>query len=235
MRRPWGRKLLFIFFGKKKDKRNWPSWVVKTDEERIENLTHLFKDKSEWIATEKIDGTSTTFSVKRGHGFKKNEFFVCSRNVVFDKPDKKCFYETNVYTEMYIKYNIEQVLTEMLEKYPEAEWITIQGETFGANIQRRDYHMKDHDFRAFNLIMSHTGRWNTEKMAKELNLYNVPSVPIICTHFVLPDTLEELRSFVNSKPSAIDNDIKEGIVFRSLDGSRSFKCVSPEFLIKYHQ
>lgn len=235
MRRSWGRKLLFIFFGKKKDKRNWPSWVAKTDEERIENLTHLFKDKSEWIATEKIDGTSTTFSVKRGHGFKKNEFFVCSRNVVFDKPDKKCFYETNVYTEMYVKYNIEQVLTEMLEKYPEAEWITIQGETFGANIQRRDYHMKDHDFKAFNLIMSHTGRWNTEKMAKELSLYNVPSVPIICTHFVLPDTLEELRSFVNSKPSAIDNDIKEGIVFRSPDGSRSFKCVSPEFLIKYHQ
>ena len=33
MRREWGRKLMFFFFGKKKDKKNgWPSWVSKTDE-----------------------------------------------------------------------------------------------------------------------------------------------------------------------------------------------------------
>ena len=236
MKREWGRKLLFVFFGKKKDKKTgWPEYIKKTDEERIENLPYLFNDKSEWIATEKIDGTSTTFSIKRGHGFKKNEFFICSRNVVFDKPDKKCFYETNVYTEMCDKYNMEQILTEMLEKYPKAEWITIQGETFGAGIQKRDYHMKDHDFRAFNLIMSNTGRWNSEAMKEELDQYNIPSVPIICTHYILPNTLEELRTFVNSAPSAIDNDIREGIVFRSLDGTRSFKCVSPEFLIKFHQ
>ena len=35
MKRNWGRKLLFIFFGKKKDKRGWPAWVQKTDEERV--------------------------------------------------------------------------------------------------------------------------------------------------------------------------------------------------------
>ena len=36
MKRSWGRKLMFFFFGKKKDKKNgWPSWVQKTDEERI--------------------------------------------------------------------------------------------------------------------------------------------------------------------------------------------------------
>ena len=31
----WGKKLLFIFLGKKGDGRNWPMWVVKTDEERV--------------------------------------------------------------------------------------------------------------------------------------------------------------------------------------------------------
>ena len=36
MKRNWGKKLLFFFFGKKKDKKNgWPVWVAKTDEERI--------------------------------------------------------------------------------------------------------------------------------------------------------------------------------------------------------
>lgn len=93
--REWGKKLLFFFFGKKRDKKSgWPSWVVKTDEERCQNMPWLFKSGSpeqteEWIATEKIDGTSTTFTMK-GYG-KKREFYVCSRNVVFDKPDKKMF------------------------------------------------------------------------------------------------------------------------------------------------
>ena len=36
-KRNWGKKLLFIFFGKKKDARNWIEGVPKTDEERIEN------------------------------------------------------------------------------------------------------------------------------------------------------------------------------------------------------
>ena len=236
MKKEWGKKLLFLFFGKKKDKRNWPAWVQKTDEERIENLPYLFKDKNEWIATEKIDGTSTTFTIKRGKGFKKNDFYVCSRNVVFDKPDKNCYYNTNVYIEMAEKYHMEEVLIKLLDAYPNAEWITIQGETYGAGIQKRDYSMKDHDFMAFNLIMSHTGRWNTIDMTKELTEnFNIPCVPIIDEHFILPDTIEELRNFVNSQPSIIDEKIKEGIVFRSKDGLKSFKCVSPEFLIKFHQ
>ena len=236
MKKTWGKKLLFLFFGKKKDKTGWPAWVSKTDEERIENLPYLFKDKNEWIATEKIDGTSTTFTIKKGKGFKKNDFYVCSRNVVFDKPNKNCYYDTNVYTEMAEKYHMEEVLTKLLEMYPDAEWITIQGETYGAGIQKRDYSMKNHDFMAFNLIMSHTGRWNTIDMTKELTEnFNIPCVPIIDEHFILPDTIEELRNFVNSQPSIIDGKIKEGIVFRSKDALKSFKCVSPEFLIKFHQ
>ena len=107
MRREWGKKIMFFFFGKKKDtKKSWPAWVKKTDEERCQNMPWLFPgDSRKWIATEKIDGTSTTFTMKR---LKRNkyDFFVCSRNVVFDKPDKKCFYDTNVYLEMAEKYDI---------------------------------------------------------------------------------------------------------------------------------
>ena len=235
MKRNWGKKLLFIFFGRKKDKKNgWPLWVQKTDEERIENLPFLFKDKEIWIATEKIDGTSTTFTMKRGHGLKKNEFYICSRNVVFDTPDKNCYYDTNVYVEMAEKYNIKQVLEDLLQKFPCAEWITIQGETYGNKIQRRDYSMKDHDFAAFNLIMSHNGRWNTLDMQDLLNKYNIPCVPVLNNCYTLPDTLEELRDYVNSEKSKIDGKMREGIVFRSLDAQRSFKCVSPEYLIKFH-
>ena len=34
----------------------------------------------------------------------------------FDKPDKQCFYETNVYTEMAEKYHMENVLRELLRE-----------------------------------------------------------------------------------------------------------------------
>ena len=235
MKRDWGKRFLFIFFGKKRDKTSWPAWVKKTDEERVQNMPWILEDKSPWIATEKIDGSSTTFTIKRGKWPHKNEFYVCSRNVCFDKPDKACFYDTNIYTEMAEKYHIEHVLTEMLTLFPETEWITIQGETYGAGVQKRDYHLKDHDFMAFNLITSDKGRFNTLKMRELLeDYYHIPCVPIIDTKFILPDTVEELLEYATNK-SQIDGDMREGIVFRSEDGSKSFKAVSNEFLIKYHQ
>lgn len=235
MKRSWGKKILFIFFGKKKDKRNWLPWVAKTDEERIQNMPWILSNKEPWIATEKIDGTSTTFTIKRTHNpFYPFEFYVCSRNVVFDKPDKQCFYETNVYIEMAKKYDIENKLQTMLIKdFSKAEWITIQGETYGEGIQKRNYSSK-HCFMAFNLITSNQGRWNTIDMQKHLtDLYNIPCVPILETNFILPDTVDEILTYVEGK-SQLDGQIREGIVFRSQDGSKSFKAVSNTYLLKYH-
>ena len=46
MRRTWGKKFLFIFFGKAKDKRVWPSHIAsKTDVERIQNMIYILNDK----------------------------------------------------------------------------------------------------------------------------------------------------------------------------------------------
>ena len=232
MRREWGRKIMFALFGKKKDKKNgWPSWVSKTDEERVQNMTWILEDKSEWIATEKIDGTSTTATYRRT-GRKKHEFYICSRNVVFDKPDKGCYYETNVYTEMAEKYHFEDVLAALVEKY-NLEWATLQGETYGAGIQKREYGLKGHDFVGFNLISSDRGRLNSVEAKEILAEYGIPWVPIVDEHFVLPDTVEELLTIATDK-SVIDGGMREGLVFRSVDGVKSFKAVSNEFLMKYH-
>lgn len=234
MRRTWGKKFLFLFFGKTSDKKTgWPAWVAKTDEERVENMPWIFDNKSPFVATEKIDGTSTTFTMKRGK-FGKNDFYVCSRNVVFDKPDKNCFYDTNVYIEMAEKYDIEKILESILTDDPTLDWVTLQGETYGAGIQKRDYGLKEHRFAGFNFITSKEGRWDSVRAAKFMAQYNIPWVPILDENYILPDTIEELRAFSHSEGSRIDGVIKEGIVFRSQDGSISFKCVDPEFLMKYH-
>lgn len=84
------RWLFLLLFGKKKDVRNWPAEVRKTDEERIENRPYLLNSSDKlWVATEKIDGSSATYHLRRGKGLKKPEYFVCSRNVVLTLPIKK--------------------------------------------------------------------------------------------------------------------------------------------------
>lgn len=232
MRREWGRRLMFVFFGKKKDKKNtFPAWVVKTDEERCQNQPWRFKEGNDqkWIVTEKIDGTSTTATYRKG---RKYGFYICSRNVVFDKPDKKCYYETNVYTEMAEKYHFEDVLKDIVDKF-ELEWATIQGETYGAGIQKRDYTMTGHYFVAFNLIFSDRGRLNSYDARDILAHYDIPFVPLICDDYVLPATVEEMLEYAEGV-SAIDGLPREGVVLRSQDGVDSFKAVSNSFLMKYH-
>lgn len=234
----WGKKLLFLFLGNKRDKKAafWPSWVVKTDEERVQNLPQLFPpDDTEWFVTEKIDGTSTTFTMKR---LKRNkyEFYVCSRNVCFDKPEKeeKLFYETNVYTEMAIKYNVEKVLKNILETHNEFDFVTIQGETYGKAVQQRDYHMDYVDFKAFNLIFGYKDetvkRLNPREMTTILvNTYNIPCVPILDEHFKLPNSIDEMIAYAEGD-SVIDGDYREGVVLRTADGINSFKAVSNYYL-----
>jgi hypothetical protein len=235
------RKLFILLFGKKRDNRNWIEGVPKTDEERIQNRVWTLDDnETEWIATEKIDGTSTTFYLKKGTWNHKPEYLVCSRNVVFDAPEKngRNYYQDsigNVYLEMSEKYNMRAILTEILNQRPSADWVAVQAETFGAGVQKRDYGMKDHEIRAFNLLYSDCGRVGTLEMRDTLESFGIPCVPVISEGMTLPATIDELIAFVHSTPSAIDGKIKEGIVFRTKDGKDSFKCVDPEFLVKYHQ
>lgn len=235
----WGKKILFIFLGKKRDTRNWPAWVVKTDEERVQNMPFLFPgdpDKK-WIVTEKIDGTSTTFTMK-GKGRKK-EYYVCSRNVNFDRPEKmdNCYYNTNVYLEMAEKYSIENILSDILQKNSNLDFVTIQGETYGEGVQKRNYGLNNHQFMAFNLIYGYkdgtTKRFNPIEMTTILKEYNLPCVPILET-ITLPKTMDEMIAYANGA-SQIDGQLREGVVLRTLDGVESFKSVSNDFLIKYHQ
>ena len=246
MKREWGKKVMFLFFGKARDKKGgWPAWVAKTDEERVQNMPWVFTDPdwhdTDWIATEKIDGTSTTFTLKRGK-FGKTEFYVCSRNVCFDTPEKKekCFYDTNVYLEMAYKYNIESKMKHMLKAHPECNFITIQGETYGDGIQKRTYSVPAgmHAFMAFNLIYGYrdgtTRRLNPCEMANVLLPgYGIPCVPIIAEIYKMPADCDTLLLQATGE-SDLDREMREGIVFRDRKGERSFKAVSNEFLARFH-
>lgn len=235
----WGKELLFLFLGKKSDKRTWPDWVRKTDEERVQNLPQLFPgDNTEWIVTEKIDGSSTTFTM-RGRG-RREQYYICSRNVCFDKPEKneKLFYDTNIYEEMSEKYDIQNKLRQILEEHKDWDFITIQGETFGPSVQKRNYNLQEREFNAFNLIYGTKEnsyiRMNSIDMKTLLDKYQIPSVPILDKHYKLPQTIEEMINYADG-PSTIDGELREGVVLRTYDGINSFKAVSNQFLIKFKE
>lgn len=236
MKHTFAKKLLYFILGG--DRQNgvtrFPDWVVKTDEERVQNcFSYVHSLDTKWIATEKRDGTSTTMTLK-GHG-KKQQYVVCSRNVPMTNRKDGSWYDVNVYTEMADKYNIKKVLEDLLTE--EYEFVTIQGETFGEGIQKRDYGLKEHVFEVFNVIFGYkdgtTQRLNPIEMKELMDKYNVPTVPIVAIDVTLPDTCEEVLVMAGGE-AEIYGGMREGIVFRSLDGKHSFKAVDNEFLLKYH-
>lgn len=246
MRRAWGRKLCFFFLGKKKDKKtDWPNWVIKTDEERCQNCFNQMKALNlKWMVTEKIDGTSSTFTMKNG---RKKEMLVCSRNVVYNAPEKeeRNYYKDsdgNVYLEMAATYKMREVLETIL-KDKSIEFITIQGETYGGSIQKRKYG-EFHDLAIFNVIIKENGkapkRLNPIEMiqyVEDLNTkygFKLKCVPLVDPSYELPETVEELLEYAGSELSRIDKGMREGVVFRSEDGVHSFKAVDNNYLCIYH-
>lgn len=248
LKHPLLKRIMYFFWHKKNDKKEeFPAWVVKTDEERIQNLVGRIPEfrTEHWVATEKVDGTSTTFTMKRAKKKGEFDYYVTSRNVVWKSPamynsKMKCYYETvtddgNVYLEMDKKYDMENKIRQMFEKRSDAEFITIQGETYGGNIQKRNYGA-EHRLAVFNVIFGFadksTMRLNPFEMQDFCELFNLPTVPVI-GEVELPETVEEILAFAGGA-SQIDGGMREGVVFRTLDGVKSFKAVDNDFLAKYH-
>lgn len=234
MRREWGRKLMFLFFGRKRDKGTaWPSHIAaKTDVERIQNEIWVLKDKTPYVVTEKVDGSSCSVMAEKGR-FGKIKYYVCSRNVVFQDEKQKCFYDENIYFEMYHKYNMREILTKILEDYA-LKNVAIQFEVFGPNVQKNDYSLSEREGRVFHIV-SNREKFPMDKVVEICEKYGLPHVPIIDDNYILPDTIEEVQAFVESEGSKINGKMKEGVVFYDkATGQKYFKFVSPEYLMKFH-
>lgn len=234
MKRMWGRKLLFVFFGRKKDNpKRFPTWIKKTDEDRIENCMYMLDDKEPYVVTEKIDGTSTTVFLDLTE--RKPDFGVCSRNVRQMDMDEENFHSKdaggNVYWEMAIHYNMEDALKK-IAKERNAERVVLQGETYGEALQANPYKIKGREFAAFNLIIDGV-RLGSLEARDILAKYDIPFVPIVNNYYILPDQdmFEEFKQSADGMSVINKRCKREGFVYRSLDGQKSFKNVSRKFLL----
>ena len=241
MRREWGRKLLFVFFGKKKDNpRCWPTGkfpgVSKTDQERCENMVWILDDKTPWIRTQKCDGTSGTYILER-KGKNKYEFYVCSRNVRMADRNQECFYGSdNYYWEAAIKYDIENKMRQYLENNPELTFVCWQGEICGPGIQKNPHGLKELHLFCFHWT-DDKGRYDIRIAAENWHRYNMEVVPIDEEEYILPDDFEEFKITADGyyNPSACEGLTKqkrEGYVYyNTKNPEQSFKNVSRAYLL----
>lgn len=231
MKRAWGRRVMFFFFGKKKDNpRGFPSFISKTDEERVENQPWRIGDGKTYVCTEKLDGTSCTYALER-KGKNKFEFYVCSRNVRQADENQKTYHDYNIYWELAFKYNIQEHLREYLDANPKLKWVCIQGEGVG-NVQGNPLKLQNDDLYVFNFVDSEQGRFSSLQGRDRIIGWGMKWVPVIgiCK---TPDTMEEFKLQADG-PSVVNPDVmREGFVYRSLDGKESFKNVSRQYLLKH--
>lgn len=229
------RWILSKIFVHKKDKAKckWPEWLPKTGSERIQNLPQLLGSNESYIITEKVDGASTSFILDE-----KGNYLVGSHNVI-KNPEKDSdggnYFKNNIWAESGAKYNMEELL-KSLKTVHGLKTVAIQGETYGDKVQKRNYslHHNKHDFVVFHIWFDGK-RLPIKEMVKICEDRKLPNVHIYDYNYKIPKSVEEIVDYVDSCKSAIDGGDIEGFVFYSQDGQQNFKCVSPNFLLKYHR
>lgn len=212
-----------------KQEKGFPDFVSKTDEVRIQNAPFYLNMNCNYVATEKIDGQSGTFTLQRVKGKyfwnkASYDFAVCSRNLRKWKKDNSSFWSVAE------RYHIEQVLHRLIG---DNEWVAIQGECVAPGVQGNKYKVTVPDLYVFNLIYpgGRVGSIEAKKIVEECGL---KFVPVIEESVKLKDmSVADVLEYATGR-SRLCDILREGVVFRSQDGEQSFKAVSPEFLIKYN-
>lgn len=200
-----------------KMKGNFPSFIPKTDEERVQNLDYHKLLKEEYYVTEKLDGSSITIYLK------DETFGVCSRNIDLLEDDENTFWKAAR------KLDVENKL-----KKAGLSDIALQGELIGEGIQGNKYKLKGHNIRFFNVYNIKSGkRFELEKIKEIIiNTLKLEIVPVLYEKFKLPNNRDELISFAEDKSQLSDTE-REGIVVRTQYTSDiSFKVISNKFLLK---
>lgn len=220
----WYRSMRYKLFGK--GKFNFPDFIPKTDEERIQNIPHVLKQRNGRTAyiMEKIDGMSASYAVKRDGIFNRKKFYVCSRNLWLWKPDKREWWQ------IANNFDIKNKLAYYNYRY------AIQGEIIGPRCNKNRLQLKEIDFYVFNVYDMHNKRRVNYPENKYITeTIGLKFVPVLFSHFEFDNTTVQDCVDIATGNSEIKHNLKrEGAVFRLVeDDHQSFKAINPEYLLKY--
>lgn len=197
----------------------FPNFLVKTDEERIQNLEieldSIVNSGKRFYSTEKLDGSSSTFYVK------DNQFGVCSRNLELLETEENTF------------WRVARSLDLETKMKSLGKNISLQGELIGEGIQGNPYKIKGQTVRFFNAFDIDSNQYFDLQSFKEIiNLLDLETVPILDEDFIIPNSISKLLEMAEEKSVLNEKFDREGIVIRSHDRTISFKVISNKFLLK---
>lgn len=210
-------------------KGNFPSFIPKTDQPRIQNCTHNFEKWVEagtvWEITEKIDGSSMTVYVNHNEldeeGAPKHG--VCSRNLDLKKDEFNSFWEAAIKESLIWK--IASI----------GRSLAIQGELVGEGIQGNPYKLTGRQFFCFDIWDIDNQKYllpeERRQLCFDLDIQHVPYLGRSLLGGLFASQSDVLadadgKSVIGAKPA------REGLVYKSeTEHDVSFKAISNAWLL----
>ena len=219
---------------------NFPNWLRKTDEDRIQNC---FKDVSprlneSWFIEEKVDGSSMTVGYRKcdfildkdGQPIPE-EFVVCSRNLSLKLED-----EDNTFVRIAKESNIQDVMKAYGRN------LGISGELIGEGVQGNKYDIKGHRWLVFNIFDVDTGKYVSAEerqliirdlVALGATIEQVPVITAVGTTLLDGLSVDDFLEMAEGKSILNPKTEREGLVFKNqTDPDISFKAISNRWLLK---
>lgn len=196
-------------------KGDFPGFIRKTDEERIQNMEYDELKQHTYIVTEKLDGSSWTAYVNNG------EVGVCSRNLELLEDEKNSLWR------MVHEYDLKEKLKSLNRN------IALQGELIGLKIQGNPYKLNKVDVRIFKMwdIDAHE-YLNVDEMIELSSQLGLETVPILEKGFRLPDTMDEALSYADDLSKLYATNREGVVLYAENDRNIHFKIISNKFLEK---
>lgn len=204
---------------------NFPSFIPKTDQERIQNYLRNIENLGEqmWEVTEKLDGSSmTVFRVSKDDG--SHHLGVCSRNWELKTDDLDNGFVKTAHNEKLL----EKLHTHNLK-------VALQGELIGPGIQGNSYNRAEPVFYCFDIWDIPTQQYySTEQRLSLCKSLGIMHAPVFENYLTTgKTTVSELLVFAEGHSILNPKTQREGLVFKNIsDPSKSFKAISNKWLLK---
>lgn len=203
---------------------NFPTFIRKTDQERIQNIFHKLTQEQiadKYEVTLKLDGSSATYFVNQG------ETGVCSRNLELKTDEGN---EENSFVKKYYELDLAGKLTAF--NLRTGRNIALQGELWGSGINGNWEGINDRRYNVFDVYdIDQQKYWSSlerYELTKEFNLNHAPTLGIL--------SLERFKTvddfLVYADRESIHNSVAEGVVFKSIANPNfSFKVINNKYLL----
>jgi RNA ligase (TIGR02306 family) len=203
----------------------FPSFIPKTDQERLQNLSYELKvwveSGDEWEVTEKLEGSSMTVF------FNDDKFGVCSRNWELKEDPNNSLWK------LARELDIENLLVR-------AGYfrVALQGELIGPGVQGNHYGLTKTEFRVFDVYDIANQRYMTSEERFELlsriGLLGYNHVPVLDKNFDLAgQTMQSMLDRADGPSQLNSKVLREGLVYKNITNPGiSFKTVSNQYLLK---